>query len=136
MDRLAGVHPQLRAKIIQILAEMKLRGHTMMITDGVRFVEDQQAAYAKGRTTPGPNVRTGHPLGDTVTRADGVRKKSNHQLHADGCGHAVDCCFVVDGKPSWDERLPWGVYGALGKALGLVWGGDWPSRDRPHLEMP
>ncbi len=99
----------------------------MMVTDGVRTTAQQQALYRKGRTEPGA----------IVTYADGVRVKSNHQAREDGFGQAVDCCFVVNGKPSWDARLPWKVYGAMGEALGLTWGGSFQAlHDLPHLELP
>jgi peptidoglycan L-alanyl-D-glutamate endopeptidase CwlK len=106
---------------------MAVLGFHMMVTDGVRTQKHQQALYAQGRTTPGP----------IVTHADGVKKHSNHQVKTDSFGHAVDCCFVVDGRPSWDGRLPWKAYGACVEAVGLTWGGSWTSLiDLPHAELP
>lgn len=127
-DKLAGVHPVLVAHVQSIIAAMGELGFMLIVTDGVRTQAQQQALYAQGRTTPGR----------IVTHADGVKDRSNHQLHDDGLGHAVDCCFVVEGKPSWAETLPWRCYGEMAKALGLKWGGDWPEpeTDRPHLELP
>lgn len=29
----------------------------------------------------------------------------------------------------------WAVLAAIGKTLGLVWGGDWKVRDRPHFQL-
>lgn len=120
-------------KIGRILKAMDALGHPMLVTDGVRSTEAQQALYAKGRSEPGK----------IVTYADGVTRKSNHQAKADGYGHAVDCCFLVDldgdgrDDPSWSEHHPWALYGAMARALGLTWGGDWKTlRDRPHVEMP
>lgn len=103
-------------------------GHAMMVTDGVRTLAQQQALYAQGRH--------GHP-GPIVTNADGIGlTRSNHQVRSDGYGHAIDACFVLDGKPSWAETLPWGTYGARAKAHGLKWGGDWTKPDKPHVELP
>ena len=70
-----------------------------------------------------------------MTQADGELHRSNHQPHADDWGHACDLAFVVDGKPSWDEALPWACYGAMARAIGLKWGGDWQTPDRPHIEL-
>jgi peptidoglycan L-alanyl-D-glutamate endopeptidase CwlK len=129
MNKLAGVHPKLVARIERVLAAMEALGHPMMVTDGVRTDEEQQRLFAQGRTAPGK----------IVTRADGIKAKSNHQLQADGTGHAVDCTFVgPDGKPRWLDTDPWTAYGACAKALGLKWGGDWPKNkaDRPHVELP
>lgn len=105
---------------------MNALGFPMMVTQGVRTAQEQIALYAKGRTLPGA----------IVTYTDGLLKKSNHQLKEDGFGHAFDCAFLVEGKPSWDLHLPWQTYGACGKALGLKWGGDWERlHDLPHLEF-
>lgn len=125
MRSLDPLVPRLRAGVPKILAAMDALGFPMMVTDTLRTTEEQQALYAKGRTQPGP----------IVTNADGLTTRSNHQAHGDGLGHAVDCCFVVDGKPSWDARLPWKVYGACAEALGFTWGGSWTAlHDLPHIE--
>jgi peptidoglycan L-alanyl-D-glutamate endopeptidase CwlK len=126
MSKLDGVHPALVEKTGRILAAMSALGFPMLVTDGVRTVTEQAALYAKGRTAPGK----------IVTQCDGELKRSNHQVKADGFGHAVDCCFLVDGKPSWDDALPWRLYGETAKALGLKWGGFWTTPDRPHVELP
>lgn len=127
MSKLDGVHPVLVEKVERLRLALEALGFRLLVTDGLRTTAEQQALYAKGRTAPGP----------IVTNADGVVTRSNHQTHADGFGHAVDCCFLVDGVPSWAETLPWRCYGEMAKALGLHWGGDWVTRqDRPHIELP
>jgi peptidoglycan L-alanyl-D-glutamate endopeptidase CwlK len=124
--KLVGVSPELVAHVGRVLDAMTALGFPMMVTDGVRSTERQRALYAQGRTAPGA----------IVTYADGITNKSNHQPHDDGVGHAVDCCFVVAGQPSWDARLPWKAYGAAAEALGLRWGGDWQRlHDLPHIEL-
>lgn len=126
-DRLLGVHPRLVDRISKVLDAMAALGYPMMVTSGVRTDQQQQALYAQGRTAPGA----------IVTKLDGVKKRSNHQPKGDGWGYAVDCAFIVSGKPSWRDDLPWGAYGACAKALGLRWGGDWVGFvDRPHVELP
>jgi peptidoglycan L-alanyl-D-glutamate endopeptidase CwlK len=127
IEKLKGVHPQLIEAVKRILYAMNELGYHMVVTAGWRSAEDQAALYAKGRTLPGP----------IVTHADGAVKTSNHQAKADGFGHAVDLAFVVNGLPSWDESLPWRLYGEMAKSQGLVWGGDWTSIvDKPHIELP
>lgn len=126
LQRLDGVHPELVAKVARVLSAMDALGFPMMVTDGLRTVEQQRALYAKGRSVPGA----------IVTYADGVEKRSNHQPHIDKYGHAVDCVFLIDGKPSWDLTLPWHAYGAAAEALGLTWGGSWSKlADLPHVEL-
>jgi peptidoglycan L-alanyl-D-glutamate endopeptidase CwlK len=133
LARLAATHPDLHGRCVTILLTMDAFQHPMTVTAAVREDAEQQALYAKGRTAPG----------SIVTNADGILKRSNHQRKADGMGHAVDMAFLVDGPdrdseldtPSWDESHPWAVYGALAEALGLTWGGRWPTlRDLPHIE--
>lgn len=114
-----GIDPNVWTKVLAVLRRMDDLGHPMIVTDGFRTTEQQQTLYAQGRTSPGK----------IVTYADGVVNKSNHQS-----GRAVDCCFLVDGKPSWDERLPWSLYGRIAKENGLKWGGDWKKPDKPHIE--
>jgi peptidoglycan L-alanyl-D-glutamate endopeptidase CwlK len=123
--KLSGVHPDLVAKVLTLNRVLSALGHPMMVTDGVRTTQQQQLLYAQGRTVPGK----------IVTQADGVVHRSNHQLHDDGLGHAVDMTFLVNGLPSWDEHLPWLAYGACAMALGLTWGGTWTKPDRPHIEL-
>ena len=127
------MHPELVDRILRITNAMAVLGFPMLVTDGVRTTAQQQALYAQGRSKPGK----------IVTYADGVNKKSNHQAKSDGYGHAVDCCFLVDvdgdgvDDPSWSEKHPWVLYGAMARSLGLVWGGDWTTIvDRPHVELP
>lgn len=119
-ERLRGVHPTLVKAVLQLLTQFP-----MFVVMGVRTAEQQAALYAQGRTTPG----------HIVTDKDGVLHKSNHQPHADGLGHAVDCAFV--GPDPFATSHDWQGYGAAAKALGLIWGGDWHTLvDRPHIELP
>jgi len=38
--------------------------------------------------------------------------------------------------PQWNPGGPlWARIGALGKSLGLSWGGDWSHKDEPHFEL-
>lgn len=133
--RLRDLHPELAKRLARVLVALDGLGWPMTVTDGRRTTEEQQALYREGRSTPGPNVRPGHPFGDTVTGADGVTGLSKHQG-----GRAADCAFLdrVTGRVTWSDSYPWRLYGEAGKAAGLLWGGDmWKSRvDRPHLELP
>ena len=123
------VHPVLLRKVNVVLAAMAVAEMPMAITPNpVRTAEMQNLLYQQGRTKPGP----------IVTNADGYKTKSNHQVKADGYGHAVDCHFIVNGVPSWNvPNSWWEAYGALAVAVGLEWGGNWESFiDRPHVQLP
>lgn len=123
-ERLVGVHPALVEVVTRILASQEAAGVPMFVVQGLRTTVQQQALYARGRTTPGR----------IVTMKDGILHRSNHQPHADGYGHAVDCAFV--GGDPFSTKHNWEAYGQLAEDAGLRWGGRWshPS-DSPHVEL-
>lgn len=86
---------------------------------GLRSFKEQDALYAQGRTKPGK----------IVTKAKGGQSWHNY-------GIAVDLVFRENNQWSWDDKHPWNTLGALGKGLGLEWGGDWEFKDRPHFQWP
>lgn len=123
---LRRVHPELLAAIDRIIPAMQLFGQEMIVFEGERTLERQQRLYAQGRTAPGKKV----------TNCDGITNRSMHQVQADGFVHAIDLVFVVEGTPSWADTLPWGLLGEMVRACGLRWGGNFPSVDSPHCEVP
>jgi len=125
--RLSGVEPSLSARVGQVLDAMRVLGHPLFVVEGVRTLQRQQELYAQGRTT----------AGKIVTNADGSDPaKATHSVQADGYGHAVDLAF--QGLSPWASTHPWGLLGAMARALGLVWGGDFTAikGDLGHLELP
>ena len=120
-DRLInGLEPELQPIARQFLANARAAGHRIILTQGRRTIAEQNALFAKGRTVDGPKV----------TNAKGGDSPHNYGL-------AIDFCFLdAKGKASWADSQPWAAVGAIGKALGLTWGGDWKKFvDRPHLEL-
>lgn len=130
-EKFTGVHPALVVKLQAVYAAMAALGAPMHPTDGCRTVAQQTLLWRKGRLGN---------AGPIVTNCDGLEKKSNHQPHADGFGHAVDSCF--DGPDPYLAQHPhgrqlWAAFGACCKALGLVWGGEFQGLvDQPHAELP
>jgi peptidoglycan L-alanyl-D-glutamate endopeptidase CwlK len=124
---LSRAHPDLRTAIDRVLLAMPIFGYPMLVFECERTLERQRALYAQGRTAPGHKV----------TKRDGLKTTSMHQLQPDGYAHAADMVFLVDGKPCWADTLPWGLYGAMVQACGLRWGGGFGSMpDSPHMEVP
>lgn len=133
-----NVHPNL-IKIMQ--AAITKSPYDFRITAGARTAEEQNALYQIGRTR----------AGSIVTKADGYRNKSNHQIKSDGYGHAVD--IFVCGKydengnyvkfttaEGYDDKKIREVANhikATAKNLGLniEWGGDWKFYDSPHFQV-
>lgn len=127
MDRLANIHPTLVVVLTQVFEEMEKGGTPMFVVEGVRTVQRQQELYAQGRTKPG----------QIVTYKDGVKFKSNHQLHPDGFGYAVDCAFVPlpTREDPFSRQWPWEQYGLLLEGHSVQWGGRWKMADLPHAEL-
>jgi peptidoglycan LD-endopeptidase CwlK len=122
--RLQRVHPKLAAAIRQMAEQLALEGITIRVTQGLRTWEEQDALYAKGRTTP--------PLGVEyeVTKAPGGSSWHNFGL-------AVDCVPMMPLGPDWNETHPvWKRMLAVGLTLGLEEGAGWRTfKDYPHFEM-
>lgn len=137
-QRLTGVHPRLVAAIETIFAAMHDRGTPMFVVSGVRTEQQQILLYQQGRTTTGPGVDATHPLGHTVTNKTGAAgSRSDHQVEADGYGHAVDCAFLPtkDKPDAWGAYWPWQQFGADLEAAGMQWGGRWKQpADLDHAQ--
>ena len=111
---LAPVQPLARS----LIAAAATAGISIKIISGTRTYEEQDALYEQGRSKPGP----------IVTNARGGY--SNHNF-----GVAFDI-GVFEGGRYLDESPAYKAVGALGKQLGLEWGGDWKSiQDEPHFEL-
>lgn len=82
---------------------------------------DQNAAKAKGLS----NAAAGQSP-HNCTNADG----SPNSMAFDFAVFDEDAHYVTNGS---DDRYR--KAGEIGKALGLVWGGDWQHPDWDHLEM-
>lgn len=119
-NRIEDLEPVTRALCEQFLAHAEARGHALRITHTLRTMEEQAKLYAQGRTAPGK----------IVTRAMPGQSAHNY-------GMAFDVCFKGT-TPYPEDALGlawWGEIGAVGKKLGLVWGGDFKKlKDRPHFE--
>ena len=111
--------PPARARVQAFLDAAKKEGVDLLVTSTYRDNASQDALYAQGRTKPGK----------IVTNA-----KAGQSWHNYRC--AVDVVPIVAGKPRWDVKDEvWQKVGALGKAQGLEWAGDWKRfREYPHFQ--
>lgn len=118
--KLQGVHPVVATKARQLIERAYKEGINVIITQGLRTIEEQNELYAQGRTKPGK----------VVTNARGGYSYHNFGLAFD---------FAVlnpDGSVNWNVDEKWKRVGAIGKSLGLEWGGDWKDfKDYPHFQM-
>lgn len=126
-QNLDSVHPELGLAVTQALRHAP-GWLDFGVISGKRTVEEQQELFAKGRDADG-NI-----VGDVVTYADGLHKKSRHQS-----GRAIDIVAYVKGEVSWDEdeiakRAAYILGFARAKGLRLTGGLYW-GWDLGHLEM-
>ncbi|WP_084177458.1 LysM peptidoglycan-binding domain-containing protein [Geobacillus vulcani] len=117
--KLKDVHPVVADKARQLITAAYIGGINVIITQGLRTIEEQNELYAQGRTKPGK----------IVTNAKGGYSYHNFGL-------AFDFAILnPDGSVSWNVDEKWKRVGAIGKSLGLEWGGDWKDfKDYPHFQ--
>lgn len=121
---LATLHPDLQPRVAAFISAAKNlaspRGLDVRIISGTRSYAEQEAIYAKGRSTPGR----------IVTNARGGY--SNHNF-----GIAIDIgVFSRDGKTYHGDHALYDELGPLGESLGLEWGGRWKKIvDKPHYQF-
>jgi len=141
LETLKGVHPDLVEVIKESIKECPV---DFTVFSGVRTLAEQKHLYSLGRTVKNPDGydKVKKPLGNIVTKADGVKTKSNHQVKADGLGHAVDLVPYIDGKLDWNTTANYKIISAhilaTAKCLGInvAWGGNFKSFvDYPHFEL-
>ena len=118
---LATLHPAMQKAMRGFLGVAKVIcakvGCDVKIISGTRNYMEQDALFARGRTTPGKkvtNAAAGH---------------SNHNF-----GIAADI-GIFRGKEYCGEHPLYHELGTLGKSLGMEWGGDWKFVDEPHYQL-
>ena len=137
LDKMKKVHP----KLVEVMkAAIENSPYDFRITDGARTAEEQFALYQIGRSKPGR----------IVTNCGGKKAKSNHQIKADGYGHAVDIfpCGVIENgvyrkftsEEGYDEKKLKLIANhilavAKSKNVNIEWGGNWKMNDTPHFEL-
>lgn len=130
MRNIKQLHPELQKKITKLQEICKKNDITIGISECLRTVAEQDALYAKGRTS----------TGSIVTNCKGSYYSSMHQW-----GIAFDVYLIMDvdgdGKTSDDTynnaTKLFDKVGKLGQSIGLEWGGSWKSPvDRPHFQLP
>lgn len=127
---LDDLHPDMKPLAEQFLQKCSDQGIDAFLTCTYRSNAEQDADYAKGRTSPG----------QVITNARGGQSAHNC-TDANGNPAAKAFDFAIrddDGRLDWNPHdADWQAAIRIGKALGLVSGGDWKSiKDWPHMEMP
>lgn len=132
--------PELRRRVVLWLNACEAACEVLkigpVIIETRRTLERQRWLWLSGR----PGEPGGRP-GPILTNALGDRSK-----HVAGPGEGLALDFMWSRPPGlsaqdygawvWSDQPPWALAGAIGEALGLVWGGRWRSFDLGHLELP
>lgn len=135
-ERVNLLHPAVRSEVAATIDKvesgfppnMKVR-----IVQGLRTIKEQDALYAKGRTSPGPkvtNARGGksfHNYGIAIDFAIMYDKDNN------GSFEELSWDLLKDGDK--DGRKDWDEVTVAFEAVGWEWGGRWRTFvDYPHLQ--
>jgi peptidoglycan hydrolase-like protein with peptidoglycan-binding domain len=120
LQRLEGLQPGMRKLAEQAFEKAAAQNVDVFVVSALRTYEEQQRLYAQGRETAGSIVTNAKP------------GESYHNF-----GLAFDFAVVKNGRAVWDQNHPdWKAFVAIGKGLGLDWGGDWRTfKDYPHLQQ-
>ena len=115
----AGLLPLVARKAQELVDACAKKGITIIVTQGIRTNAQQDALYAQGRTKPGK----------VVTNA-----KAGQSIH--NYGVAFDIAVIEKGVITWGNLAAYNKVGAIGRSIGLSWGGDWIGfKDLPHFEL-
>ena len=127
IQRVEKLHPRIKPIVFDNLSKCIDMKVPIRIVQGLRTVDEQNALYAQGRTTPGP----------IVTKAKGGDSWHNYGL-------SFDFCLLRNGKAiSWnreedldgDGQKDWSEVVNLFILTGFDWGGNWTSfPDYPHIQ--
>ena len=119
LNNLIGIHPDLVKLMKETIKDTPI---DFVITEGVRTATRQNQLFKQGKS-----------------KCDGYTKKSNHQVKADGYGHAVDLypLPVQYSDPKPYIELSKHIKSVANKLnIKIRWGGDFKSLvDRPHWEL-
>jgi len=135
VDRVGLLHPKIRQSVKQLIeaAEAKLPQTAIRIVQGLRTFPEQDALYAKGRTTAGPrvtNAKAGqsfHNYGLAIDFAILYDKDKNGTYETMSWDTLKD--MDKDGESDWLEVVD------IFEEAGYTWGGRWSSiKDNPHFE--
>lgn len=114
--------PTFRAKLEAAIAAMEVQGFDPRVFEAARTQRRQAYLYGQGRTDFAGYGRTGSKVTWTL----------DSSYHGKYPARAAD---VISKAKGWSDSAFFEAWGAAVKAQGLTWGGDWKSRDMPHVQL-
>lgn len=136
IDRVAKLHPKVRdeaKKAIEAAEDGFPKYMAIRVVQGLRTIAEQNALYAKGRTTPGPKVTNAKGGSSYHNYGLAIDFAIIHDKNGDGVFEELSWDtvkdFDKDGKTDWNEVV------TQFEALGWAWGGKFRTfKDYPHCE--
>jgi len=123
-----GLHPSLQLLALEFLRRAYAAGVPVIVASGTRTPAEQAALYAQGRSVPGDIVTPRRPGGSLHQYGLAFDVAPIDPRARDGLGAVL--------WPFPNDSALWLRLGAIGEALGLVWGGRFEEPDLPHFERP
>ncbi len=117
-QRIGQLDSRLRQPATDFINAVQSELHIQLrVTQGYRSIEEQNALYEQGRTTPG----------NIVTNARGGQSYHNYGL-------AFDVVVMENGEAKWDKPVTQAI-ADIAADHGFEWGGSWSTfQDRPHFQ--
>lgn len=122
-QRLAATAPEFRRRATAMVERLEAEGIPVRCTRALATFAEQDALYAKGRTSPGPKV---------------TNARAGYSKHNFGVAGDFAPMTLPHGQPDWNVTHPaWARMIEVGKECGLVSGSCWHSLpDVPHFQLP
>jgi peptidoglycan L-alanyl-D-glutamate endopeptidase CwlK len=113
---LRSLQPKVRSLALELKDVCKQSGFEIRVVRGLRSIDEQNALYAQGRSTPGPIV-----------------------TQVEGCGSFHNYGVAFDIRPTTsletEKEMLYDKAGIIGGRIGLEWGGHWQEFvDKPHFQ--
>lgn len=117
--RIEDLHPRVQPLCRLFIERCAEAGIDVIITSTLRTFAEQDALYAKGRTTAGPKV---------------TAAKAGESFH--NYGLAFDFAPIEHGKIDWNDTELFRRCGEIGESIGLSWAGRWKRfREMAHMQF-
>ena len=147
------LHPDLKAKALDLLGRCRQKGIEMRPSSGLRDPFEQARLWRQSRTIAEIRARIAQFRGDGAPFLAHCLESvgPQHGRHATSTppgfswhqwGESLDCFWVVGGRAEWSVKKTinglngYRVYAEQGEAVGLTAGGHWRNfKDWPHVQL-
>lgn len=141
---------EVQAKYLSVQKECSLNGVPILLYCTLRSCEDQAKLWRQSRTRQQVEEKAAKFkarglafLADILIGVGSQKGELGKHVTMACCGEswhnykeAFDCVPLVGGKPDWNNKVLWDVYGKAVRKAGLVWAGDWTTfKEYPHAQL-